>query len=61
VGIFEEMVLLYDNMGRIVLENRLKTPQSGLSMFLSHLPAGIYFCHIQSGAQRGVYKVLKQP
>jgi hypothetical protein len=56
-----DQVLLYDNMGRVVLENRLKTPQSGHLLSLAHLPAGIYFCHIQSGAQRGVYKVVKQP
>jgi hypothetical protein len=56
-----DKVLLYDNMGRIVLENRLETPQSGHSVSLAHLPAGIYFCQIQSGAQRGVYKVVKQP
>lgn len=60
-SILIDHVLLYDNMGRIVLENRLKTPQSSLSVSLSHLPPGIYFCQIQSGAQRGVYKVVKQP
>ena len=49
---------IYDAVGRMLLQRNLPYRKSGVDV--SRLPAGIYFCEVIVGSQRGIRKMVKK-